>query len=215
MLSNKYCKPICISNGLTWNGLYGELSCHLQTCKIAIQGSFFIFFVSLLFILENVLAQMVSTVVLSAHREGCEWKHFLCVGSDYPQWFSFVLLNITRAFHSGNLHSLIMPQMCSENFATWKSEPWKLSLTLKHFATKSPWGLLPSPLIPSGKWSKAFACYNSFYSESLPNIDFLLNQTEEKRKGEATCIQFILGLDLISVISRVFCRPNPESYIMQ
>lgn len=64
-------------------------------------------------------------------------KTFFMECWDYPQRFSLVLLNITRPFYRGNLHSLKMPQMAQDNFATWKSKPWKLSLTLKHFTKRS------------------------------------------------------------------------------
>lgn len=50
-------------------------------------------------------------------------KTFFMECWDYPQRFSLVLLNITRPFYRGNLHSLKMPQMAQDNFATWKSKP--------------------------------------------------------------------------------------------
>lgn len=126
---------------------------------------------SLLSIRENVLAQMF-LIVLPAYR-GQKWKHFYLKVGTIPSDFSLVLLNVSRPFHGGNLHSLIMPQLSQEKLASWKMKPWKFSFTLKHL-TKVPWRPLPSALHSMAEWSKAFACYNIFHSEHLPNIDFFL-----------------------------------------
>lgn len=107
--------------------------------------------------------------------------------------------------------------MSQENFATWKSKPWKFSLTLKHLTKKSPGG--PSFFTSSyhGGMIKSICLlqHSPFRAPSKYRFSYEIKLKGTEEEKPMYSIYFRPGSDFCYISFFVFRRPIQISYIIQ